>query len=73
VANVTRSRLYSYTSLAFTAAGCLWCVAALVTGNVGVHVPIGMMFICIGMMFLTLGQQAARQDQQPKDQTGPTP
>ena len=39
----------SRASLLFILAGLLWSIAAFFSGNVGLYVPIAMMFIIIGL------------------------
>jgi len=52
-----QARGYRIAAICFSLAGLLWCIAALIGGNVGLNVPIGMMNICIGMMFLTMSRR----------------
>jgi hypothetical protein len=68
-----QARGYQIAAICFSLAGLLWCIAALIGGNVGLNVPIGMMNICIGKMFLAMSRrQPPRQDeQQTTGQTGP--
>jgi hypothetical protein len=67
------ARGYRIVAVCFFVAGVLSCPAALVGGNVGVNVPIGMMNICIGIMFLAMSRrEPPRQDtMQDANQTGP--
>jgi hypothetical protein len=53
-------RGYQIGAICFTVAGLLWCVAALIGGNAGLNIPIGMMNVCIGMMFLAMSHRQAR-------------
>lgn len=66
-----QARAFQIAAICFSFAGLLWCIAALIGGNVGLNVPIGMMNICIGMMFLAMSR---RQPPQPdeKQTTGQT-
>jgi hypothetical protein len=49
----------------FVLAGMLWCLAALIGGNTGVNVPIGMMNLTVGMLFLAMSRtHKQREDTQ---------
>jgi hypothetical protein len=52
-----QARGYQIAAICFTVAGLLWCVAALIGGNAGLNIPIGMMNVCIGMMFLAMSRR----------------
>ena len=61
-----QARGYRIAAICFSLAGLLWCIAALIGGNVGLNVPIGMMNICIGMMFLAMSRrEPPRPGEQP--------
>jgi hypothetical protein len=60
-----KARGFQIAAICFSLAGLLWCVAALIGGNVGLNVSIAMMNVCIGMMFLALSRrQPPRQNEQ---------
>jgi hypothetical protein len=68
-----RVRGFRIAAICFFLVGLLWCIVALIGGNRGSSVAIGMSNICIGSMFLALSRRKppGEDKQQTTDQTGP--
>ena len=63
-------RGHQIAALLWSIAGLLLCLGALVGGNVGLLVPIGMLNICAGMMNLRMSlrsQPSQREEPPPKN------
>jgi hypothetical protein len=69
---MTRAPAYNLAAVGFGLGGVLWCVAALLSGNAGVYVAIGMMHVALGMLFITLAQRAAPEDHRPNGPAAPS-
>jgi hypothetical protein len=55
-------------AICFVIAGLLWFIGAMVGGDVGLYIAVGMMHICVGMMFLAKARGAKQGiDEPPRD------